>query len=105
MVTLTGSVTPDMNKAEEIAGEVARVRGVQEIRNEIVTLPPSFGDDRIRAELYNGSSTTSTSWTSRAPRSRRSVSSSTMARSRCTGPCRARSSSASSSRSPSSRAA
>ena len=52
VVTLTGSVTPDMNKADEIAGEVARVRGVQDIRNEIVTLPPSIGDDRIRAALY-----------------------------------------------------
>ena len=52
VVTLTGSVTPDMNKADDIAEEVARVRGVQEIRNEIVTLPPSLGDDRIRAALY-----------------------------------------------------
>jgi osmotically-inducible protein OsmY len=52
VVTLTGSVTPDRNKAEENAAEVARVRGVQEIRNGIVTLPPSFGDDQIRAALY-----------------------------------------------------
>jgi osmotically-inducible protein OsmY len=53
VVTLTGSVTGERNKAEEIANEVARVRGVQEIRNEIVTLPPSQGDDRIRASLYD----------------------------------------------------
>lgn len=52
VVTLTGSVTPDMNKADEIAAEVSRVRGVQEIRNNIVTLPPSFGDDQIRTALY-----------------------------------------------------
>jgi osmotically-inducible protein OsmY len=41
VVRLTGSVTGERNKAEEIAEEVARVRGVQEIRNEIVMLPPS----------------------------------------------------------------
>ena len=53
VVRLTGSVTGERNKAEEIADEVARVRGVQEIRNEIVTLPPSQGDDRIRAALFD----------------------------------------------------
>ena len=30
-----------------------RVRGVQEIRNQIVTLPTSQGDDDIRASLYS----------------------------------------------------
>jgi len=54
VVRLTGSVTGERNnKAEEIAEAVARVRGVQEIRNEIVTLPPSQGDDQIRASLYD----------------------------------------------------
>ena len=53
VIRLTGSVTGERNKAEEIADEVARVRGVQEIRNEIVTLPPSIGDDRIRAAIYD----------------------------------------------------
>ena len=52
VVTLTGGVTPDGKKAEQIAEEVARVRGVQEIRNEIVTLPPNLSDERIRAALY-----------------------------------------------------
>src|SRR5438477_3804440 len=52
VVTLTGSVTPDRNKSEEVAGEVAKVRGVQEIRNQIVTLPTSQGDDAIRSSLY-----------------------------------------------------
>jgi len=52
VVTLTGFVTPDRNKAEEIADEVAKVRGVQEIRNQIVTLPTSQGDDDIRSSLY-----------------------------------------------------
>jgi osmotically-inducible protein OsmY len=53
VVTLTGSVTPDRNKPEEIEGEIARVRGVQEIRNQIVMLPTSQGDDDIRAALYS----------------------------------------------------
>jgi osmotically-inducible protein OsmY len=52
VVTLTGGVTPDGKKAEQIAEAVARVRGVQEIRNEIVTLPPNLSDERIRAALY-----------------------------------------------------
>ena len=53
VVTLTGSVTPDRNKVEEIADAVARVRGVQDIRNQIVMLPTSQGDDDIRASLYD----------------------------------------------------
>jgi osmotically-inducible protein OsmY len=53
VVTLTGFVTPDRNKSQEIADEVAKVRGVQEIRNQIVTLPTSQGDDDIRSSLYS----------------------------------------------------
>jgi osmotically-inducible protein OsmY len=53
VVTLTGGVTGERNKAEEIAEAVSRVRGVQDIRNQIVTLPPSQGDDRIRVALYD----------------------------------------------------
>jgi osmotically-inducible protein OsmY len=53
VITLTGFVTPDRNKSEEIADAVAKVRGVQEIRNQIVTLPTSKGDDDIRATLYS----------------------------------------------------
>lgn len=48
VVTLTGSVTPDRNKSADIEEAVARVRGVQEIRNQIVTLPPSKGDEELR---------------------------------------------------------
>lgn len=51
VVTLKGAVTGERNKADEIAEQVARVRGVQEIKNEIVTLPPSQGDDQIRVSL------------------------------------------------------
>jgi osmotically-inducible protein OsmY len=53
VVTLTGSVTPDRNKAEDIVTAVARVRGVQDIQNQIVTLPTSQGDDDIRSSLYS----------------------------------------------------
>jgi osmotically-inducible protein OsmY len=53
VVTLKGAVTGERNKADEIAEQVARVRGVQEIKNEIVTLPPSQGDVQIRASLYS----------------------------------------------------
>ena len=52
VVTLTGSVTPDRNKSEELGEEISKVRGVQELRNQIVTLPTSKGDDDIRASLY-----------------------------------------------------
>jgi osmotically-inducible protein OsmY len=52
VVTVTGSVTPDRNKSAEIEEEIARVRGVQEIRNQIVMLPTSQGDDGIRAAMY-----------------------------------------------------
>jgi osmotically-inducible protein OsmY len=53
VVTLIGSVTPDMNKSDDIAEAVAKVRGVQEIRNQIVTLPTQQGDDDIRSTLYS----------------------------------------------------
>lgn len=53
VVTLLGSVTGDRNKAQEIEEEVAHVRGVQEIRNQIETLPPSIGDDQIRAAILD----------------------------------------------------
>jgi osmotically-inducible protein OsmY len=53
VVTLFGSVTGERKKAEEIVEEVSRVRGVQEIRNQLETLPASIGDDRIRASLLD----------------------------------------------------
>ncbi len=54
IVTLTGSVTAEGRKADDVAAAVSRVRGVQEIRNEVVTLPPSLEDDRIRVTIYRG---------------------------------------------------
>jgi osmotically-inducible protein OsmY len=53
VVTLIGSVTPDMSKSDDITEAVAKVRGVQEIRNQIVTLPTQQGDDDIRSSLYS----------------------------------------------------
>jgi len=52
-VTLTGWVTPQGKKAQELEEEVAKVRGVQEIRNQIVTLTPSQNDDSIREDLLD----------------------------------------------------
>ena len=54
VVTLTGSVTPDRNKAEDIVNAVARVPGVQDIQNQIVTLPTSQGDDGCPCEYSAG---------------------------------------------------
>jgi osmotically-inducible protein OsmY len=53
VVTLLGSVTGERNKREEIETEVAKVRGVQEIRNQIETLPASIGDDNLREAILN----------------------------------------------------
>lgn len=53
-VKLTGSVTPEnREKAKEISEEISKVRGVQEIDNQIMTLPTSQGDDDIRSALYD----------------------------------------------------
>jgi osmotically-inducible protein OsmY len=53
-VKLTGSVTAqNRDKAKEIGQEIAKVRGVQEIDNQIMTLPESQADDNIRSELYD----------------------------------------------------
>lgn len=53
VITLIGSVTPDRNKVEELGDEVSKVRGVQEIKNQIVMLPTSQGDDDIRSVMYD----------------------------------------------------
>jgi osmotically-inducible protein OsmY len=51
VVTLTGQVTPFPDKSGDIAERVSRVRGVQEIRNEIEVLPSFRADDEIRERL------------------------------------------------------
>ena len=53
VITLMGSVTPEKNKSDDLFEAIAKVRGVQEIRNQIVMLPTSQGDEDIRASLYS----------------------------------------------------
>ena len=48
VVTLTGRVTPERNKAGEIFERVAKIRGVQDVQSSIETLPPSQSDERLR---------------------------------------------------------
>lgn len=52
VVTLFGKVTESI-KATELARRASRVLGVQEVRNQIETLPASTSDDRLRGELAN----------------------------------------------------
>ena len=51
VVWLSGKVTPDRDKAGEIFERVAKVRGVQDVRNDIVTLPPSRADRELRRAI------------------------------------------------------
>jgi osmotically-inducible protein OsmY len=51
VVTLTGRVTSERNKAAEIFERVAKIRGVQDIQNQIAAITPSSSDDRLRASL------------------------------------------------------
>jgi osmotically-inducible protein OsmY len=50
VATLTGRVTMPY-KADDLAGLTSRVAGVQEVHNEIQTLPVSINDDRLRASI------------------------------------------------------
>ena len=51
VVTLRGEVTPSPDKPGDIYERVSRVRGVQEIVNEIDVLSPGIGDERLRTRL------------------------------------------------------
>ena len=51
VVTLTGSVTPDYAKADDLVERVAKIRGVQDVRNMIETQPLSNFDAGIRNAL------------------------------------------------------
>ena len=51
VVTLSGRVTPELDKAGEIFERIARLRGVQDIRGGIETLPASLQDDRLRRAI------------------------------------------------------
>ena len=50
-VSLGGHVTPDRAKADEIFERVAKVRGVQDVQSDIMTLPPSQTDRRLRSAI------------------------------------------------------
>ena len=51
VVTLTGRVTPDRDKAGEIFERVAKIPGVQDVRSSIDTLPPSQADRNLRFSI------------------------------------------------------
>jgi osmotically-inducible protein OsmY len=51
VVSLWGRVTPDRNKPRELFERVAKIRGVQDVRNEIQTMTPSTGDTNLRRSL------------------------------------------------------
>lgn len=51
VVTLSGWVTPERDKAGEIFERIARLRGVQDIRGSINPLPASLQDDRLRRAI------------------------------------------------------
>ena len=51
VVTLTGRTTSERDKPAEVFERVAKIRGVQDVRNEIVTITPSTGDNRLRLAI------------------------------------------------------
>lgn len=51
VVSLWGRVTPDRDKARELFERVAKISGVQDIRNEIQAMTPSTGDTNLRRSL------------------------------------------------------
>ena len=48
VVTLMGKVTPERDKAGELFERVAKIRGVQDVQNQIETMTPSSGDNNLR---------------------------------------------------------
>jgi len=51
VVTLQGSVTPDRDKKGDLFEAIAKIRGVQEVNNNIEIQPPSQGDRELRSIL------------------------------------------------------
>ena len=51
VVTLMGKVTPERDKAGELFERVAKIRGVQDVQNQIETMTPSSGDDNLRRTI------------------------------------------------------
>ena len=50
-VFLSGRVTPHRAKADEIFERVAKVKGVQDVQSDIMTLPPSQNDRSLRRAI------------------------------------------------------
>ena len=50
-VSLEGRVTPDRNKVDELFERVAKVKGVQDMQNNILTLPQSHSDEKFRRSI------------------------------------------------------
>ena len=51
VVTVSGSVTPDRDKAADIFERIAKLRGVQDVQSSIVTLPTNSQDPRLRQAI------------------------------------------------------
>jgi osmotically-inducible protein OsmY len=51
VVTLTGRVTPERDKAGELFERVAKIPGVQDVQNQIEPMSPSSGDNRLRQAI------------------------------------------------------
>ena len=51
VVTLIGRVTSERDKRDEVFERVAKVRGVQDVQNQIVQMSPSSADNRLRNSL------------------------------------------------------
>ena len=51
VLLLSGRVTPDRDKANDIFERVAKVKGVQDVQSEIRTLSPSRGDRELRQAI------------------------------------------------------
>ena len=51
VVTLIGRVTSERDKRDEVFERVAKVRGVQDVQNQIVQMGTSTGDNRLRNSL------------------------------------------------------
>ena len=50
-VVIGGFVTPDRDKSGDLFERVAKIDGVQDVRNEIQILSPSQGDNRLRRSI------------------------------------------------------
>ena len=50
-VVLGGWVTPDRDKSGDLFERVAKIEGVQDVRNNIEVLSPAQGDDRLRRSI------------------------------------------------------